>query len=61
MFLICIVSFCFRRIQLLNIGRDMSVYFPDVVKIMVTEHPELKKLVFNYVLAYASDNQVSRS
>ncbi len=43
---------------MINLGRDMSSFFPDVIRIMVNDHAELKKLIFIYVLAYASDNQV---
>lgn len=43
---------------MINLGRDMSAFFPDVIRIMVNDHAELKKLIFIYVLAYASENQV---
>lgn len=43
---------------MMNMGRDVASFFPDVVKIIGNDHPELKKLVFNYLLHYASDNQV---
>jgi hypothetical protein len=44
--------------QMMNMGRDVSSFFPNVVKIIVNENAELKQLVFSYVLQHASDNQV---
>ena len=39
-------------IQAMTIGSDVSSLFPDVVNGMQTNHIELKKLVYLYVMKY---------
>ncbi|WBW74185.1 AP-3 adaptor complex subunit Apl6 [Schizosaccharomyces osmophilus] len=37
-------------------GEDVSVYFPDVVKLVVSENPEIRRLVHIYLTHYAEFN-----
>jgi hypothetical protein len=37
----------------MTVGKDVSVLFPNVVKCMVTDNLELKKLVYLYIMNYA--------
>mmetsp|Transcript_10625 Transcript_10625/g.15996 ORF Transcript_10625/g.15996 Transcript_10625/m.15996 type:complete len:934 (-) Transcript_10625:43-2844(-) len=37
----------------MTVGKDVSVLFPQVVKCMVTDNLELKKLVYLYIMNYA--------
>jgi AP-3 complex subunit beta len=40
----------------MTLGRDVSSYFPDVVKNVVVESTEVKKLVYMYVIHYSTQN-----
>ena len=42
---------------MLTVGRDVSSFFPDVVKCIVTDNPELKSYVYRYILHYAHVKQ----
>jgi vesicle coat complex subunit len=46
----------YRCVQLMTIGRDVSSFFPDVVKNVVVDVQEVKKLVYMYLIAYAESN-----
>ena len=46
-----------RLIAMMTLGRDVSVYFPDVVKNVITPNVEIKKLVYMYLISYAETNQ----
>lgn len=37
-------------------GENMSLYFPDVVKLVASENPEIRRLVHIYLLQYAEFN-----
>ncbi|EPX73041.1 AP-3 adaptor complex subunit Apl6 [Schizosaccharomyces octosporus yFS286] len=37
-------------------GEDVSIYFPDVVKLVVSENPEIRRLVHIYLTHYAEFN-----
>ncbi len=37
----------------MTVGKDVSALFPNVVKCMITENLELKKLVYLYIMNYA--------
>jgi len=41
-------------IAMMTIGRDVSAFFPDVVKNVVAEEMDVKKLVYMYVIHYGS-------
>ncbi|CDH59483.1 ap-3 complex subunit beta-1 [Lichtheimia corymbifera JMRC:FSU:9682] len=42
-----------RLIAMISKGRDVSEYFPDVVKNVVSQNIEVRKLVYIYLLRYA--------
>jgi len=42
-----------KVIAAMTVGKDVSVLFPDVVKCIRTTNPELKKLVYLYIMNYA--------
>lgn len=42
---------------MLTVGRDVSSFFPDVVKCIVTDNPELKSYVYTFILHYAHQKQ----
>lgn len=46
-----------RLMAMITIGRDVSSFFPDVVKNVVVESQEVKKLVYMYLIHYAEQNQ----
>ena len=46
-----------RLMAMVTIGRDVSSFFPDVVKNVVVESTEVKKLVYMYLIHYADQNQ----
>lgn len=46
-----------RLMAMVTIGRDVSSFFPDVVKNVVVESAEVKKLVYMYLIHYAEQNQ----
>ena len=46
-----------RLLALMTMGRDVSIFFPAVVKNVIAEHAELKKLVYMYITHYADTNQ----
>lgn len=46
-----------RLMAMITIGRDVSSFFPDVVKNIVVESQEVKKLVYMYLIHYAEQNQ----
>ena len=39
--------------QLISKGKDVSVFFPDVVKNVVCKHHEVRKLVYIFLVRYA--------
>ncbi|EPY52372.1 AP-3 adaptor complex subunit Apl6 [Schizosaccharomyces cryophilus OY26] len=45
----------FIIVQMMH-GEDVSVYFPDVVKLVVSENPEIRRLVHIYLTHYAEFN-----
>ena len=47
---------CGNKTQTMTLGRDVSPFFPHVVKNVVVESMEVKKLVYMYVIHYASTN-----
>src|ERR1700710_1657648 len=40
-------------LQMISKGRDVSEFFPDVVKNVVSQNIEIRKLVYIYLLRYA--------
>lgn len=46
-----------RIVALISLGRDASVFFPDVVKNVVAPSLDVKKLVYMYLVHYAEDKQ----
>ncbi len=42
---------------MMTIGRDVSNFFPDVVKLVVVDSIEIKKLVYHFLTHYAETNQ----
>lgn len=44
----------------LSTGKDMSDFFPDVVKNVVVKSVEVKKMVYNYLVHYADFNATCR-
>jgi hypothetical protein len=46
-----------RLLALMSMGRDVSSFFPAVVKNVISEHAEVKKLVYMYITHYAESNQ----
>ena len=42
---------------MITLGRDVSCFFPDVVKNVIVNSAELKKLVYFYLITYAETNQ----
>ena len=46
--------FLLFRSQMMQLGKDVSFLFPDVVKLVVVEQTELKKLVYMYIEHYAT-------
>ncbi|GJQ09563.1 hypothetical protein GpartN1_g1354.t1 [Galdieria partita] len=45
-----------RIVALISLGKDASLFFPDVVKNVATSSVELKKLVYLYLEHYADSN-----
>jgi len=45
-----------RLSAMMTIGRDVSSFFPDVVKCIITDNIEVKKLVYHYLTFYAEQN-----
>lgn len=43
-----------KVIAAMTVGKDVSMLFPDVVNCMQTEDLELKKLVYLYLINYAT-------
>jgi len=43
------------RLQLISKGRNVSSFFPDVVKNVVSKHPDVRKLVYIYLVRYAEE------
>ena len=41
----------------MTLGRDMSAFFPDVVKNVIVESQEVKKLVYMFLITYSEHNQ----
>ena len=41
----------------MTLGRDMSAFFPDVVKNVIVESQEVKKLVYMFLVTYSEHNQ----
>jgi len=46
-----------RLIAMMTLGRDVSSFFPDVVKNVIVDNTEIKKLVYMFLTHYAEDNQ----
>lgn len=46
-----------RIVALISLGRDASIFFPDVVKNVVAPSLDVKKLVYLYLVHYAEDKQ----
>jgi AP-3 complex subunit beta len=46
-----------RVVALISLGRDASMFFPDVVKNVVAPSLDVKKLVYLYLVHYAEDKQ----
>ncbi|KAF9433376.1 AP-3 complex subunit beta-2 [Entomortierella beljakovae] len=46
-----------RLIAMISKGRDVSEFFPDVVKNVASESLEVRKLVYIYILRYAEQEQ----
>lgn len=46
-----------RVVALISLGRDASIFFPDVVKNVVAPSLDVKKLVYLYLVHYAEDKQ----
>ena len=44
----------------LSKGKNVSEFFPDVVKNVVVKSVEVKKLVYNYLVHYADFDQACR-
>jgi len=42
---------------MMTLGRDMSSYFPDVVKCVVVDNREVKQLVYRYLTHYAKEKR----
>jgi len=42
-----------QLVALFTMGRDVSSFFPDVVKNVIVESTEVKKLVYMYLIHYA--------
>jgi len=42
---------------MMTLGRNASMFFPDVVKNVVVDNIELKKLVYMYIVKYSEENQ----
>jgi len=47
-------------LAMLSKGRDVSEFFPDVVKNVVVKSVEVKKMVYNYLVHYADFNSACR-
>ena len=47
-------------LAMLSKGRDVSEYFPDVVKNVIVKSIEVKKMVYNYLVHYADYNDSCR-
>jgi len=45
-----------RLLALMTLGRDVSAFFPDVVKNVVVDNQEVKKLVYMYLVHYSEAN-----
>jgi AP-3 complex subunit beta len=43
--------------QSISKGKDVSVYFPEVVKSIITDTHDVKKLVYTFILHYAERKQ----
>jgi AP-3 complex subunit beta len=48
-------------LAMISKGTDVSRFFPDVIRNIMTPNLELKKLVYMYVLHYADHDEASRS
>lgn len=46
-----------RLLAAVSVGRDASALFPDVVKNVSFQSPELKKLIYIYLVQYAENNR----
>jgi AP-3 complex subunit beta len=46
-----------RLIANISKGRDVSEYFPDVVKLVISDSLDVKKLVYTFLLHYAEQKQ----
>eukprot|EP00808_Paulinella_micropora_P002780 g68684.t1 len=46
-----------RLIAMITVGRDASMFFPDVVKNIIVKNMEIKKLVYMFLIHYAEENQ----
>lgn len=46
-----------RLIAMMTLGRDVSSFFPDVVKNVIVDNTEIKKLVYMFLTHYAAENQ----
>ena len=45
-----------KIVAMMTLGRDVSILFPDVIKLVCVESMEVKKLVYMYVAKYAPSN-----
>ena len=57
--LICFAGFTvsFSAPQLVSTGQDVSAFYSDVVKNVVTQSVEVKKLVYTFLAQFAEVNQ----
>lgn len=46
-----------RLLAMMTIGRDVSSFFADVVKNVIVNNTEVKKLVYMYLVSYAEQKQ----
>jgi AP-3 complex subunit beta len=46
-----------RLMAMMTLGRDVSSFFPDVVKNVISPNTEIKKLVYMYLISYSESNQ----
>ena len=46
-----------RLLAMMTMGKDVSCFFADVVKNVIVENIEVKKLVYMYLVNYADHNQ----
>lgn len=46
-----------RLLAMMTMGKDVSIFFPDVVKNVIVDNIEIKKLVYMFLVHYSETNQ----